>query len=482
MNALWTSAEAATATGGTLMGGDWQAGSVSIDTRSLTGGDLFVALAGPNHDGHDWLAAAREAGAAAAIVRSGSAAPDGLKTLAVADTAAALAALGRHARDRTPAKIAAVTGSAGKTGTKEALALALGALGPAHASAGNLNNHWGAPLSLARMPAATEWGVFELGMSAPGELTALSRLVRPHVAIITTIAPAHLEHFASLDAIADAKAEIFLGIETGGTAILNRDDPYFGRLAAAARAAGVARILSFGSAGDADARLLAYAPTGDGAGMAADIGGARIDLTTGLTGRHWAQNILAVLAAVHALGGDVTRAAAALANLQAPVGRGRRVTVRTAGGNYLLIDDSYNANPASIRAALAVLGETIPGPGGRRIAVLGDMLELGPHAALLHAGLAAAVEASSVDLVFTAGPLMAELAEATPPALRGAHAGDAAALLPLVRAAVRAGDVVLVKGSNGSRMGPLAAALAQPAGTGGGGTVDTRRAAAPAEG
>ncbi|MGE0253256.1 MAG: UDP-N-acetylmuramoyl-tripeptide--D-alanyl-D-alanine ligase [Alphaproteobacteria bacterium] len=480
MSALWTAAEAAAATGGTSLGGAWQARGVSIDTRTLAPGDLFIALAGPNHDGHAWLDAARAAGAAAAVVRHGTTLPDGLGALAVADTAAALAALGRHARARTAARIAAVTGSAGKTGTKEALALALGALGPAHASAGNLNNHWGAPLSLARMPASSDWGVFELGMSAAGELAALSRLVRPHAAIVTIIAPAHLEHFASLDAIADAKAEIFLGLEPGGTAIVNRDDPYHGRLAAAARAAGAARIMSFGAAADADVRLVAYAAAGDGSRLDADAAGTRLSLTLGVVGRHWAQNILAVLAAVHALGGDVARAGEALARLAEPAGRGRRVRVPAAGGSALLIDDSYNANPSSMRAALAVLGETRTGAGGRRIAVLGDMLELGAHAALLHAGLAAAVEAAGVDLVFTAGPLMAELAEALPAAMRGHHAPDAAALLAHVRAALRDGDVVLVKGSNGSRMGPLAAALATT--SGGGAGADMRRAAALAEG
>ncbi|MSO80202.1 MAG: UDP-N-acetylmuramoyl-tripeptide--D-alanyl-D-alanine ligase [Alphaproteobacteria bacterium] len=482
MSALWTATEAAAATGGALSGGEWQARGASIDTRTLSGGDLFVALTGPNHDGHTWLGAAQAAGAAAAIVRAGSAVPAGLKTLAVADTAAALTVLGRHARARTTAKIAAVTGSAGKTGTKEALALALGTLGATHASAGNLNNHWGVPLSLARMPAATDWGVFELGTSSPGELTALSRLVRPHVAIVTTIAPAHLEHFASLDAIADAKAEIFLGVEAGGAAIVNRDDPYHGRLAASARAAGVTRVLSFGASDDADARLLAYATTADGCRVDADVAGTRLSLTLGVVGRHWAHNVLAVLAAVHALGGDPQRAGAELARLEEPTGRGRRLRVPVAGGDYLLIDDSYNANPASVRAALAVLGETQPGAGGRRIAVLGDMLELGPHAALLHAGLAAAIEASEADLVFTAGTLMAELAEALPATLRGGHAPDATALLPFVRAALRGGDVVLVKGSNGSRMGPLAAALAKTGGTVGGAGADMRRAAALAGG
>ena len=462
--ALWSADEITRATGGRVPPGmaasGWAASGVSIDSRTLDRGDLFVALKGPNFDGHDHVAAARRAGAAAALVQR---LPDGLaageRLVLVENTDLALEALGRAARGRTDARICCITGSVGKTGTKEALATALAALGPTAASRGNLNNRWGVPLSLARMPRDSAFGVFELGMNHAGELTPLSRLSRPHVAIITTITDAHLEFFASIEEIADAKAEIFAGMDERGVAILHRDSPHYDRLAAAARTSGVGRIVGFGVDGEAEARLIEHRPGGDGDEVRAALFGREITYRVGLAGRHWAINSLAVLAAVDALGGDVTRAAATLATLKPLVGRGARHSVAMQGGSFEIIDESYNASPAAMRAAFAMLAGRTPGPGGRRIAVLGDMLELGADAAALHAQLAGDLADAKIDLVFTAGPHMAALDAVLPAAMRGGHAVDSTALSRLLTAAPRAGDVLLVKGSLGSRMAPVVDAL-----------------------
>ncbi len=462
--ALWSADEITTATGGTMPPGmgstGWAATGVSIDSRTLDRGDLFVALMGPNFDGHDYVADAQRAGAAAALVQR---LPDGLaageRLVLVDNTDLALAALGRAARERTDARICCITGSVGKTGTKEALATALATLGPTAASRGNLNNQWGVPLSLARMPRGSAFGVFELGMNHAGELTPLSRLSRPHVAIITTITDAHLEFFASIEDIADAKAEIFAGMDERGVAILHRDSPHYDRLATAARACGVGRIVGFGAHSAAEARLIEYRPGSDGDEVRAVLFGHEITYRVGLAGRHWAVNSLAVLAAVDALGGDVGRAAAALATLKPLAGRGARTSVAVHGGSFEIIDESYNASPAAMRAAFAVLAGRTLGPRGRRIAVLGDMLELGPDAAALHAQLASDLADAKIGLVFTAGPHMASLDTALPAAMRGGHAKDAPALIQVLAAAPRAGDVILVKGSLGSRMAQVVDAL-----------------------
>ncbi|HJU17555.1 MAG TPA: Mur ligase family protein, partial [Stellaceae bacterium] len=303
---LWTAASAAAATGGVAVG-DWAASGVSIDSRTAGAGDLFVALCGPNRDGHDFVRAAFERGAAAAVVaRDVADLPTEAPVLRVADTLAALGALAAAARERSRARIVAVTGSVGKTGTKEALALALAACGPTAASAGSLNNHWGVPLSLARLPAEAAYGVFELGMNHPGEIAALTRLVRPHVAVITTVEPAHLGFFPSVAAIADAKAEIFEGLEPGGVAVLNRDNPYYERLAAAARRCGAA-IVGFGAAAAADVRLADYGPRPDGSAVTAALSGTLVRYDVPVPGRHWVLNSLAVLAASRAAGADVGR-------------------------------------------------------------------------------------------------------------------------------------------------------------------------------
>ena len=464
MSVLWTAAQAQAATGGTLLGAtEWTAAGVSIDSRSIKAGDLFIALAGPNHDGHDYVRAAIAAGAACALVHTVPAGCEGLPLLLVGDTMAGLEALGRAARDRSAARIVAVTGSVGKTGTKEMLALCLAAQGPTHWSVGSFNNHWGVPLSLARMPAGSRFAVFELGMNHPGEITPLVAMVRPHVAIVTTVELVHAGHFANVEEIADAKAEIFTGIEPGGIAVLNRDNRHFRRLAEAARAAHVDRILTFGSHIDADARLLDCAVDPQETAVFALLRDKAVSYRIGVPGLHWAMNSLAALLAAGALDADADAAARTLAAMTPPKGRGERHRIAVSGGTAELIDESYNASPVSMKAAIATLAAARPGKGGRRIAVLGDMLELGEDSASLHAALAEAVVAWGVDVVHTAGPQSAHLREALPADRRGAHADNSEQLAPLVRAGIRAGDVVMVKGSAGSRMGRVVKALQEGA-------------------
>ena len=463
--ALWTSADATAAVGGTSTA-EWVASGVSIDSRSVDFGELFVALRGPNFDGHQFVANAFKAGAVAAMVER---VPDGQTAggplLLVADTLAGLCKLAAAARQRVGARIIAVTGSVGKTGTKEALKLVLEDQGSTHASGGSLNNQWGVPLSLARMPADTAFGIFEIGMNHPGEITPLVQLVRPHVAIITTVEAVHLEYFDSVRAIADAKAEIFLGLEPGGTAVLNRDNTSFDQLVERARAAGVENIIAFGSHKEADVRLVNHALHASCSCISADICGQAMTYKVGIPGRHWVLNSLAVLAAVRAFGGDLGLAGLSLARLTPPQGRGKRHHLEIKGGLVELIDDSYNASPVSVRAALDTLATAGKGPRGRRIAVLGDMLELGASAPRLHAELAADIERTGVDLVFAAGVHMRSLYDALPPQHRAHHAAVSTELVPPLLSALRPGDVVLVKGSYGSRMGAVVEALLQHAAT-----------------
>ncbi|HMR31611.1 MAG TPA: UDP-N-acetylmuramoylalanyl-D-glutamyl-2,6-diaminopimelate--D-alanyl-D-alanine ligase [Geminicoccaceae bacterium] len=461
MSALWTSAGAAAATGGTAVG-DWCTGGIAIDSRAVAPGDLFVALQGPNHDAHAFVEAAMSAGAAAAMVRHGAVGGE-LPRLEVDDTLAGLEALGIAGRARARARVAGVTGSVGKTGTKEALRHVLARQGSVFASAASHNNHWGVPLSLARLPPATDWAVLEMGMNHAGELAVLTRQVRPQVALVTTVAAAHLEFFGSIDAIADAKGEIFEGLEPGGVAVLNRDDGVFERLLTKARDCGAARILTFGLDAGADFRLIDARLDGIGSEVEADLAGRRLSYRVGIAGRHWLCNSLAVLATVAGLGADVTAAAESLRDLEPPAGRGARYRVPVGEGEVTLLDESYNANPASVRAALDVLGR-LP---GRRVAVLGDMRELGAEGPGLHAGLADAVAAAGVARLYTCGPLMERLHASVPAVVRAAHVEDSAALLPLVLAGLREDDVVLVKGSLGSRMGPIAEALRRGAPGGG---------------
>ncbi len=458
--ALWTAAEAAAATRGRApasAAGSWSATGVSIDSRTIATGDLFVALQGPIFDGHDFAGTAFAAGAAAALVHR-TVEPAG-PALMVRDTRKGLEDLGRAARGRCNGKIVAVTGSVGKTGVKESLRTLLSRQGKTYATAGNLNNHWGAPLSLARLPRSAAFGVFELGMSNPGELAPLSRLVRPHVALITTVAPVHVEFFDSVEAVAEAKAEIFQGVVEGGAAVLPRDNDHFDLLDTRAAEAGIARRVSFGVRPEADVRLLASIMDADGSDVTASAFGTRLNFRVGVPGHHWVVNALGMLAAVREAGADIAAAAAAMAALKAPAGRGVRRTVRLPADSFDLLDESYNASPAAMRAAFETLMLANPRGGGRRIAVLGDMRELGDDGPALHAGLADDLVDANIDLLFSAGPLMHHLYEAVPAARRGYHAADSEALIPAVTAAVQAGDVVCVKGSLGSRMKPVVDAL-----------------------
>jgi len=433
---------------------------LSIDSRTIGAGDAFFALT-DQRDGHDFVEAALKAGAALAVVAADKrhALPPDAALLVVPDVLDALRDLGKVARVRSPATFIAVTGSVGKTGTKEALRLALSSDGAVHASAASYNNHWGVPLSLARCPADARHAVLEVGMNHAGEIEPLSRLIRPQVAIVTTIEPVHLEFFKSIETIADAKAEIFAGLERGGAAVLNRDNAQYERLRRAAAAAGVARIVGFGEHADAQARLIRCALQPESSTVEASILGSPVTYKLGAPGRHVVLNSLAVLAAVALAGADLALAALALQRLEPASGRGARLALELPGGRALLIDESYNANPASMRAALALLGQAPLGTQGRRIAVLGDMLELGPQAAQLHRGLAQSVVEDGVDLVFCAGPLMKSLWDALPSERRGGYAETSAALEAEVLGAVRAGDAVMVKGSLGSKMGPLVKAL-----------------------
>ena len=453
MTALWTAAEAAAVTAGEAYG-DWTASGVGIDSRNLTRGDLFIALHG-TRDGHEFVPAALKAGAAAAMVdrlpENGSHASP---LLVVADTQVGLEALGRAGRARATARIAAVTGSVGKTGTKEALRHVLALQAATHASAASYNNHWGVPLTLARMPPDAAYAVLELGMNHAGEIAALTRQARPHAALVTLIAPAHLGHFRSVEAIADAKAEIFEGLEPGGTAVLNCDDEQYPRLCAHAEQK-TGSILTFGTHEAADWRLVEACTDPDGSDVVAERAAARYSFRVGIPGRHWVQNSLGVLAVVEALGADPVAASKALAGLQPPAGRGRKRSIGLEDGEALLLDESYNANPASMRAALELLGQ-MP---GRRVAVLGDMLELGEQGPELHAALAEPLARAGVACLFSCGPLMAALQAALPAAVRGVHASDSASLVDELLHELRPGDAVLVKGSLGSRMGLIVEAL-----------------------
>lgn len=461
MSILWTASEAADATGGTIAG-SWNATGVSIDSRTVAQGDLFIALEGPNADGHDHVVAALAKGAVAALVHRSSAGADPSKLLLVSDTMAALEALGHASRARTAAKVIGVTGSCGKTGTKAALAHCLTVSGVrVHASEKSYNNHWGVPLTLARMPRETEVAVLEIGMNHPGEIRVLTAMARPDVAVITTVEAAHLAAFRSVDDIADAKAEIFEGIVPGGAAVLPADNSCHGRLRAAAKAAGVQRIVGFGAVEGADYRIIRAVLNAEASCVEADLAGRAAAICIGIPGQHWVSNAMAVLAVIDVAGGDVGRAAPALRSLEAVAGRGARTTVTLPdGGGFLLIDDSYNANPASVRAAMSVLGAAEPGPNGRRVAILGDMLELGPTATDLHRGLADDVVAAGADVALLCGPEMAALADA----LQGrvgtiVHQPASDALITHAIEQARRGDVVLVKGSLGSRMAPIVTGL-----------------------
>jgi UDP-N-acetylmuramoyl-tripeptide--D-alanyl-D-alanine ligase len=467
---LWTAYEAAAATGGALCarGGEsgrwiaeeWAASGVSIDTRSLVAGDIFVALKDAR-DGHDFVRGAFDRGAAAALVaRAPDDTPAGAPLLVVGNTLEALRDLARAARDRNFGMRVAVTGSAGKTSVKEMLRTALAASGAVHAADKSFNNHWGVPLTLSRLPMHADYAVIEIGMNHAGEIAPLTRLARPHAAIVTTVAPAHLEHFGSVEKIAEAKAEIFLGVATGGAAILPVDNPHFELLKARAAAAGISRVMTFGESKAASIRLADYSLRGELGQVTASLNGTPVTYSLGAPGLHQAMNSLAVVAAMIAIGAPVGPGIAALARHAAAEGRGaRRAIALSGGGAATLIDESYNANPASMAAAIALLGATKPRGKGRRIAVLGDMLELGPDAARLHAELAGPLLAAKVDRLYVAGPLARRAFEAAPETMRAVAAPNALGLIEAVKGDLRNGDVVMVKGSNASKVSEVARAL-----------------------
>jgi len=434
---------------------------LSIDSRTVAPGEAYFAIKGDVHDGHDFVDAALKAGAALAVVaaaqrrRFAADAP----LLVVDDVLAGLCDLARAARARIAGQVIAVTGSVGKTSTKEALRSVLGAQGETHASVASFNNHWGVPLSLARCPASARFAVFEIGMNHAGEIEPLVQMVRPHVAIVTTVEPVHLEFFAGLEAIADAKAEIFAGVGPDGAVVLNRDNSQFARLRDNAGKRGISRIVTFGADENADARLLDVSLHATNSAVHASILGHDVAYKLGMPGRHMAMNSLAVLAAAHLAGADLALAALSLSQIVPPAGRGARRVLELADGEATLIDESYNANPASMAAALSVLGQAATGPHGRRIAILGDMLELGPTGPDLHRSLADMVKANQIDLVYCCGPLMRNLWDALSAGKRGGYADSAASLEAQVLPALRAGDVIMIKGSLGSKMKTIVNAL-----------------------
>ncbi len=448
MSALWTAADAAAATAGRAQG-EWTATGVSIDTRTIRPGDLFVALKAAR-DGHEFVAQALAKGAAAAMVTH---IPDGVAPdtplLIVPEVLPALEALGRAGRARSRAKVIAVTGSVGKTSTKDMLRVALAGQGHIHAAEASYNNHWGVPLTLARMPAETDFAIIEIGMNHPGEIAPLARMARPHAALITTIAPAHLEAFGRIEGIAAEKASVFEGLEPMGAAIIPEDLPVTPILRDGADRAG-ALVIGFGSGGMA--RLMSAEPQDGQTRIRARITGEAVGFTLQSAGAHFAMNAVGALAAIGVAGGDIGKAAEALANWLPPRGRG---AVEDLNG-IRLIDDAFNANPASLAAGLATLARV---PGKRRIAVLGDMLELGADEIALHRGVADDPAMGAVDLVHAAGPLMRHLYDALPKDKRGFWAPEANGLAEKAMELAAPGDVLLIKGSKSSRISLVVDAL-----------------------
>lgn len=446
MSALWTSAEIAAATGGTEIGA-FEATGLSIDTRSLQAGDLFVPLTDAR-DGHDFIAAAMTAGASGSL-----SAKDGFSpTVRVDDTMTALEALGQAGRVRSAAKRIAVTGSVGKTSVKDALHTMLSTFGPTHKSLRSFNNHYGVPITLATMPQTTEFGVFETGMNHAGELTDLSQQVAPHIALITTVAGAHQANFASLEAIADAKAEIRHGLMPGGVLILNADNAYTPRIRAQAEGL---RILTFGTTAGADIAITGSSHHAQGGSVQLRVDGQDIDVTLNVAGRHWDHNAAACIAVAHALGLDLNQAALALQRVTASQGRGdtRRLTI--AGQSVTLIDESYNANPTSMRAAISAASLM----DGRKIAVLGDMYELGPDELEQHAALAEPLVAAGFARVLTIGECMRALRGSLPQGLRAVQADTIDMIETALGEEIQQGDVLLIKGSNATGLGQLAQRL-----------------------
>jgi UDP-N-acetylmuramoyl-tripeptide--D-alanyl-D-alanine ligase len=461
MTPLWTLADlAAAAKAHVSANAERAVTGVSIDTRTIAPGDLFVALSGAR-DGHEFVAEAFGKGAAAALVAADKATSLSASgpLLAVPEVLPALERIGVAARERAKARIGAVTGSVGKTSTKEALRHVLARQGATHASAASYNNHFGVPLTLARMPREAAFGIFEIGMSNPFEIVPLSAMVRPHVAAVTTVEPVHIANFKGIEGIADAKGEIFAGLEPGGVAMINLDNPHAARMKAHAAASPAGRIVTFGVDEAADIRMLSAAFQPYGSTVAASVFGRQVAYKLGAPGKHMAMNSLLVLGMAVLLGADLALSALALQDFSPASGRGSRSERAIGDGSFLLLDESYNANPASMRAALDVLGQSPVGLRGRRIAVIGDMLELGAAGPKLHAETAKSVKANHIDLVYACGPLSRETFEAVPFELRGGYAANSADLESAVIDGVRPGDAIMIKGSNGSKMARIVAAL-----------------------
>lgn len=452
---LWNSNDIANATKGQCSG-TWSVNAVSIDSRSIKAGDLFIALQGPNFDGHDFVASALANGANGAIVSSIPTGVPADKCVIVEDVFRALHDLGQAGRARSTAKIIAVTGSVGKTGCKEALRQILTAQAPSYANEGSFNNHWGVPLSLSRMPQNSQYGVFELGMNHVGELGPLSQQVRPDVAVITTIAPVHIGNFNSLDEIAGAKAEIFEGLSRNGHAVLNADNEYIEFLKQRAMSDGINAIATFGKNGT-EARLENCALKSDTSDVTATLFGKKINYTIGAPGMHWVTNSLAVLLAAGLAGADVAKAAQSLSTLTLAQGRGTPQQITLPSGSITLIDESYNASPVAVEMAITVLANKQP--KGRRILVLGDMRELGEHSKDAHLGLATPISDAGISQVFCCGEHMKHLFDALPSAIRGGYAFTSAELAPIVASAMRDGDMITVKGSKSVGMQKVVDAL-----------------------
>ncbi|CAN7253112.1 UDP-N-acetylmuramoylalanyl-D-glutamyl-2,6-diaminopimelate--D-alanyl-D-alanine ligase [Rhizobium sp. LjRoot254] len=435
---------------------------ISIDSRDLKGGEAFFAIKGDRVDGHDFANVAAANGAALLVVSEAKLPALGRITtplIVVADVLDAMEKLGHAARQRTSAKIIAVTGSVGKTTTKEMLRQVLSACGGVHYSPASFNNHWGVPLTLSRLPENADFGVFEIGMNHPDEIRPLVRMVEPHIAIVTTIAAAHLGNFRNIEEIAAAKAEIFEGVVADGHVLLNRDNSQFDYLETVAAACRIANIHSFGVSAKADFRLVDYQSEGDSATFWAVIGGRTVEVSLKAPGKHIAENAVAVLAASYLAGADLDTVVAAFSDVAAAKGRGQRIHLRAPGGTFTLIDESYNANPASMRAAIALLEAARPGEGGRRIAVLGDMLEMGEHSAEVHAGLAAPLQAAGITDIWLAGTDMAYLRDALGEAPQTVYRQNTDELAAYILENIRPGDVLMVKSSKGTGFGRIVSAL-----------------------
>jgi len=466
MSALWTSKEVLEATGGDAKPKKkWEATGISIDSRTTKKGDLFVAIKGDNKNGHEFVEKALKKGAVAAIIsEEPEKLPKGANLVIVKNTIEALAQLAIAARTRSEAKIFAVTGSVGKTSVKEALNVVLSTLGKTYATEGNLNNHIGLPLSLARMPADTEYGVFELGMNHAGEISYLTNILRPDVAIITAIEAVHLEFFESIEQIADAKSEILEGVVDGGIAVLPFDSKFYGKMEKAARAQGIENVISFGSDDGARYRLIGRGEETEGQSLRVNIDGIPVVYKLGSAGKHAAINSVAVLAAIaNACNLEPKKFMGAFKEVKPAEGRGKIYKLKLGSTDFTLIDDSYNASPASMRAAIDTLSQVKIKIAGRSIAALGDMLELGENSVEFHKSLKDDISKSKTDVVYTVGEMMSELYNELPEEIRGGHFASTEELFAAIEKEMNNNDILLIKGSHGTEMWKLAESIRKKA-------------------